>query len=479
MNVCFVVVAVAAAAAGELSAVRPLSLAEVWSSVEDHHPTIAVAAAEAAAARGDQLAIEGAFDPVVKARATGDAGYYPGVIADVGVDVPTTLWGATVSGGWRGGYGEFPAYDGKFKTNDGGELRLGLLLPLLRDGPIDRRRAGVERIALEQRVQDEAVRGARLEMRRAAAVAYWEWVAAGARVDVAERALELARARDAQLFERARAGDVPVIEHRDNERLVAQRRARVAIAVRALEKAALDLALFLRDGDGAPVVVDAARLPPLTPPAPRVEDRRALVDEALSKRPDVARLRIVDEQLGVDARLADNQLLPGVALVAGVSQDLGGSSSPPPSSTTAWDADPKTRATPEAEIGLSVDLAVPFRQARGRIAVVQAQRARLAEQARLLRDRVVVEVDDAGSAARAAAARIEAAASEVDAATAVEVAERARFEAGDATLLTVNLREVATVDAQLAAVDAALEARRAEVALLAATARVLDDGDGR
>jgi len=472
VNVVSLVVAVAAVV-GDVPTAPPLSLADVWASVEAHHPTIAIAAAEAAAARGDQLAQDGAFDPVIKGKATGDAGYYPGLIADVGVDVPTSVWGATVSGGWRGGYGDFPAYDGKYKTNDGGELRLGLLLPLLRDGAIDRRRAGVERVALEQRVQEEAVRGARLELRRAAAVAYWEWVAAGARVDVARRALELARARDAQLLERARAGDVATIEHRDNERLVAQRRARVAVAERALDKAALDLALFVRDDGGAPVVVDASRLPTLTPPPARIEDRRALIDEALARRPDVVRLQIVDEQLGVDARLADNQLLPGVALVAGVSQDLGGSSSTP-SSPTAWGAGDKTRAVPEAEVGVAVDLAVPFRQARGRVAVVQAQRARLAEQARLLRDRVAVEIDDAGSAARAAAARLAAATAEVDAAVDVEDAERTRFVAGDATLLTVNLREVATVDARLASIDAALEARRAEIALLAATARVLD-----
>jgi outer membrane protein TolC len=469
-----VIVADAPSSTTAPAAVRPLTLGDVWNSVEAHHPTIAVAAAEAAAARGEQLAQDGAFDPVVKAKTVGDVGYYPGIIADVGVDVPTTLWGTTLSGGWRGGYGDFPAYDGKLKTNDGGELRVGLLVPLLRDGAIDRRRAGVERLSLEQRVQDEAVRAARLELRRAAGLAYWEWVAAGARVDVARRALALAQTRDAQLAERARVGDVAAFEHRDNERIVAQRRARLASTERGLEKAALDLALFLRDDDGAPVVVDVARLPSLTTPAPARDDRVALVDDALRLRPDVARLRIVDEQLGVDARLADNQLLPGLSLSAGVSQDLGDSSSTP-SSPTAWSAAGKTRAVPEAEVGVTFDLPVPVRQARGRVAVVQAQRTRVAAQARLLRDRVVVEVDDARSAARAAAARIAAAADEVAAAAAVEDAERVRFDAGDATMLMVNLRETATVDARLATVDAALDARRAEVALLAATAHLLDD----
>ncbi len=460
--------------APSLAEVQPLTVVEVWDAVEAHHPTVAVALADAAAARGDQLAADGAFDPLVRARALGDAGYYPGLVADVGVDVPTTAWGATVSGGWRAGYGDFPVYDGKWKTNDGGEVRLGLLVPLLRDGPIDRRRAGIEKLALEQRVQAEGVRLARLELRRVAAIAYWEWVAAGARVDVARRALALALARDAQLAARAAAGDLAVIEHRDNDRLVAQRRARLAAADRALEKAALDLSLFLRDDGGAPVVVDAARLPALEPPAPPGQGRAVVLADADARRPDLARQRLVVDQIEVDARLADNQLLPGLALQAGVSQDLGPSTMVP-SSSTAWSADGKTRAVPEAEVGLSFDLPVPLRQARGRIAVVQAQKQRAREQLRLLQDRVAIEVDDARSAARAAAARVAAAAAEVDAAVAVEDAERVRFDAGDATLLTVNLREGATVDARLTAIDAALEARRAEVALAAATARLLND----
>ncbi len=455
------------------AASAPLRLDEVWAAVEQHHPAIATALAEAAAARGELLAADGAFDPVLKARGVGDAGYYPSVTTDVGIDVPTTLWGATVSGGWRGGFGDFPTYEGKQLTNDAGEVRLGLLLPLLRDGPVDRRRATIERLGLEQRVQDEAVRLARLELRRTSALAYWEWMAAGARVDVARRALDIALARDAQLAERARAGDLALIERRDNDRLVAQRRARLVAARRALEKAALDLALFLRDAQGMPIVVDAARLSTLAVPPTPVEDRRAVVDEALDKRPDVARLRLIASQIDVDARLADNQLLPGLALQAGVSQDLG-SAPAAPKSSTAWSADGKTRAVPEAEVGLSFDLPVPLRQARGRAAVVQAQKARVTEQLRLLSDRVAVEVDDARSAAQAAQERVMAATAEVEAAAAVEDAERMRFDAGDATLLTVNLREGATVDARLAAIDAALEARRAEVALLSATGRALD-----
>jgi len=200
-----------------------------------------------------------------------------------------------------------------------------------------------------------------------------------------------------------------------------------------------------------------------------------VLDEARDQRPELRRQRLVVEPLGVHARLADNLLLPGLALQAGVLQDLGPSATSP-SSATAWGADGKTRAVPEVKVGLSFDLPVPLRQARGRVAVAAAQRDRAAPQPRLLTDRVDIDVDDDRFAARAAAARVAAVAAEVAAAAAVEDAERARSEVSDATLLTVNLREGATVDARLTAMDAALEVRRAEVAFDAATARILGGG---
>lgn len=455
--------------------VATVGLDDVRIATERHHPTIAAALLDQAAMRGELMAGDGAFDPVVKARALGDVSYYQSGIIDVGVDVPTPLWGTTFTGGWRLGAGDFPIYDGKLKTNDGGEVRLGLLVPLLRDGAIDRRRSTIEKLTLEQRVQDEAVRAARLELLRQASFAYWEWVAAGARLTVADELLALAVTRGAQLDDRVAHGDAASVDQRDNQRLIAQRRARVAAQNRALERAAFELSLYLRDDSGAPRVVTRADLPVLEPAAAVVIDVDLARADAHERRPELRRLAIVGEQLGVDVRLAENQLLPGLSLSASVSQDIGKTSPPLSSSSSVWAPDPKTRDIPDVEVGVGFDLPVPLRQARGRIAVAEAARARLEQQRRLVGDRVSLDVDDARSAAVAAAERVAAAAAEVDAAVFVEAAERVRFDAGDSTLVVVNLREVATAEARLAAAEAGLESRRAEVALAAATARLLDD----
>lgn len=204
----------------------------------------------------------------------------------------------------------------------------------------------------------------------------------------------------------------------------------------------------------------------------------ALAD-ALAARPEVLRLGHQRAQLGVERDLADNQLFPGLALSAGVSQDFGPTSAPLSSSSSVWAPDPKTRGAPEAQVGLTFELPVPVRQARGRAAALSAQAERLAEQERLVRDRVAVDVDDARSAVVAAAARVDAAAAEVAAADAVLAAERARFTSGDSTILLVNLREQAAMEAALALIDATVEAQRAAIATRAATAALLDDGPAR
>lgn len=77
----------------------------------------------------------------------------------------------------------------------------------------------------------------------------------------------------------------------------------------------------------------------------------------------------------------------------------------------------------------------------------------------------MLEAHDAWQARRAALLRAAAAVVEVEAAEAVLIGERQRFEAGDSTLVIVNLREVALAEARLAAAEAQVDVARADVAL--------------
>jgi outer membrane protein TolC len=130
-----------------------------------------------------------------------------------------------------------------------------------------------------------------------------------------------------------------------------------------------------------------------------------------------------------------------------------------------WNPDPKTRSLPDAAVDLRFEVPVPQRVARGRALAADAGVRRATATLQLLEDRIMLEAHDAWQARRAALSRAAAAVLEVEAAEAVLVGERQRFEAGDSTLVVVNLREVAFAEAQLAAAEAQVDVARADVAL--------------
>jgi outer membrane protein TolC len=414
------------------------------------------------------LAAEGAFDPALKVGSGGEVGNYTSVDADAGAQALLPWLGARVDGGWRLGVGDDPIYAGKDKTSDFGELQLGVRVPLLRDLLIDDRRAGVERQLLEAARRRAAADAARLDIQRGAATAWFDWVAAGARFDVARDLLTLAEARDEQIRRRAAAGDLPAVEVADNARLIARRRQRLITSERALQRASLTLALSLRDDDGRPVTPSPDALPRLATLhalGPASDARDALVEAALRQRPEIVGLRQAVSQSLVDERLADNQLLPGLSVGAKVSQDIGPTHEPWSQSSTVWNPDPKTRSLPDASVDLRFAVPIPQRVARGRAVVAEAavRKARALQQ--FLEERITIEVDDARQRQDAARARAAAAAVEVEAAEAVLAGERDRFEAGDSTLVVLNLREVALAEARLADVEARVDVSRAEVAM--------------
>ena len=432
----------------------PLELPAVLASVERHHPLVAAADRDRDAADGELLAAEGGFDPQWRTRAAvAPVGYYNPLTVDTSIVQPTRLWGATLFAGWRLGeglsYTGIPIYDGKSETNTLGEVRAGLSVPLWRNGPIDRARANVRRAELGRTVAALGAQQQRLELARLAAWRYWEWAAAGRRLAVARALLALASERDAALAERVARGDLPAVERTDNARAVAQREGAVAAARRALEQAAIELSLYLRDGRGSPRVPAPEELPGAAP-EPSALDAACVsrnARRAATARPEPRRFEAQRERERVERAWAENQRRPAIDVTVAASHDLG--------------QGPQSRQGPVLEAGLVLDIPLLNRAATGRARVAEAAMARAEEQRRLALDRVAADVRDAVSALEAARERVGAARRESAAAREVAELERQRLTLGEGTLLVLNLREVAAAEAGIREVDALLEWQRA------------------
>lgn len=427
-----------------------LTLEKVLTMIETHYPPMLAASLERDIARGEHLAAEGGFD--LNARGFGSwkpLGFYQYDRVDTLLEQPTTLWGTSLYGGWRLGNGNFPSYYGAEDTGSLGEVRGGVKVPILKDGATDRRRANLKRAAIGTQVAEHLVAQRLLELRRAATRAYWAWVIAGERLRINKALLNIAEMRDSGIATRVRAGDLPAIEHTDNQRTVMERRARLIDARRRLEQAANELSLWVRDGSGKPLMLRDDQLPKKLPdlshdslyhhPTPTSLFPSAY-RMALKRRPEVARFLKSLEQLDIELKWTENQVLPRLDAMAGVSKDMG-------------IVDP-TRAPTEVDISFVLEVPLQLRAARGKAEVTKAQRERLALDQKFLKERISADVRDALIALEAAQKRIVVAQQAARLAETLEKAEQANFDLGNSTILVVNLREQASVDAQLVVAEA-------------------------
>lgn len=412
-----------------LGAPSSLPFTQVLESL-DQHPEIAAAFAKVDMIRAKRQKADGAFDTKAKA---GLESYVTGKnqrdMFGVSVEQPTTLWGTRLSAGWRRGVGTVPPYDGLLATVDEGEFTLGVKVPLLRGRATDSARTGVRRAS----VAFIEVRARLEEKRRALAVkaarAYWEWVAAGHAAQAYESLLVDARTRDAGMKVRAEAGDVPRIALLETRRAVLKRDAQKIKAIRSVEKAAIKLGLYLRVNG--------------RPSAPSIDALPALPDPEMLKSPDARRP-------AVDAVLARVQH-------AELTSDLGKNSQLPQLDFEAKTVQPLGNEKSEVAMGLKFSLPLQRRKAFGEAARAQAEARRGRAEAQWLNEQIDARIADARSAARAAAAQVEATRLAFEAADAVVHAQRERISSGDTELLTLNLREQIATETRVAWIKARAE----------------------
>ncbi len=428
---------------------KGLTLDEVIASVKKSYPLIQAAVAEARKAESDYLAAQGGFDPTLKSAYMNDfGGYYNNHYADISVEQPTPFWGTRVFTGWRKGIGNFPIYDAKMATFDGGEARIGIEVPLLKGGMIDDRRARIQ--SSEQGVfsANENMQAQLFEFSRQAAQKYWDWVAAGRKILIAKELLEIALQRDEAIHQRIKHGDAPEMDQIDNQRAVLQRRSGLIASERNFQKATFDLALYYRDLEGHPVNVSLDQLPDEFS-AQKIQTLLQEVEKkSVSSRnhPELKKLSHQANQLQVDYQLSKNQVLPKLDFKFGVYSDFG--------------VNPRTYYLPASnyptEYRASVNLEFPlfFRTARGKLNASLAAIDKIETYQNYTRDKLNLQTQEALVSMKAAFNRLELARNEIELAIKLEKMERIRASHGDSSILFVNLREQTTRDAMVKEVEA-------------------------
>ncbi len=431
--------------AATLHTTQPLLLSEIRQSVTGLYPPLLATLIERDIAAGRLQSAQGTFDFNVFANAFGTpVGVYESGTVETGFEKFLGLWGSTLFGGYRLTEGDrLPDYYRKDRTQEGGELSLGVKVPLLQDGRIDKRRAAVMKARYDAELADPLIQRQEINFIQASTAAYFSWLAAGTKLRLAQKQLNLARDRVEILQKQVETGLIKKLVITDNRRLVVDREIQTTRARRAFEAAALALSLFHRNENMEPLITGIDRLPKTFP---ELVDPTSLnlVDDvqfALERRPELKQVAIKLAKAGIDLEQARNEMMPVLDASLSGAQNFG----------------QDTYKDIEAfELKAKVEFRMPLerREARGDRVIAESKQHQLLYEARFARERISNEVRNAHSALVAAYEQIEMAAINVALAEELEGAEKEMFNQGASDFLAVQLREQSTFAAQMKSVEA-------------------------
>jgi outer membrane protein TolC len=422
-----------------------LLLSDVMASLYRSYPIILAARLESSRTRGELVAAYGSFDTKLYGSSIAEpTGFYRNYRSGLGV-ARQTWWGGYLSAGYRLGRGVYQPWYLERETEKGGEFKVGWTQPLLQGRAIDANRVAIFQASLAQQAAAPIQQQAILDAAREAANFYWDWLAAGAMYEAQRELLALAEERGEKFEDGFKAGKFAEIDVILNRQLIAERKSKVIESEQKYRATTFKLSLFLRDEQGQPMIPDDQWLPEHFPiiETPPVGDYQTDLGNALARRPEPRLLQLEIQQVNLDRRLAQNDLLPALDFISETSQDIGQPGS-------------KSNDKGEFELVVGVQGEVPIqrRKARGKIQSTSAKIAQIEEKLRLQRDKIGVELQTTYNALQLSTRIVEQA--EVSLRAAFESLDRYRFafERGKADLIYLNLLETKANETEIKLVDA-------------------------
>lgn len=446
----------------QVAANDPLQPDDVLAASAAHFPGILESMAQRRVAQGRVTEAQGAFDLVFSADSFGRVdGFYDGTTVEGGARKGLRPLGASIYSKYSVSDGTFPIYEDQYFTNNGGDLKVGVLFSLLRDRDIDARRFAETDSELALGQADLELLLTRIGVQQRALSAYWHWVAMGQQLAVYRDLLDIALTREKALEVEVRTGRRAEIFLTENRQNITRRQTLVTQAERDFRVAANQLAFFLRDEDGQPRVPDAERLP-ASDAIKDVSEPVGVPDmdvgSILSKRPELNIVETAMRRASREVALSENNLLPRLDLNFELAEPFGSIGEGGPS-----------RDTRDAIVGFTFSVPLERRAAKGRLSQARAKLDALEQERRQLEDRIELELRNILLELNVARRLMQLAALEVEQSETMRKAEQRRFEQGASDFFVVNVREETAADARVRYYDAYRAAQLAQAEFHAAT----------
>lgn len=329
------------------------------------------------------------------------------------------------------------------ETGFGGEYGGGVMVPLMRGLFINEKLTNEKIAKVGEPLATQSFSLTRLDILLRASLAYWNWVGAQRKMQVARRLVQLSNILVAAAAKRADSGDLPAIEITEAEADIQRRKADLIAAELDFKKATYDLAVFLFDTSGRPAPFLDEPNVPVDWPVPS-EFTAGQIDEsvirAIARRPELKRIALEREQVKLQLRQARNDLLPTADATYTQGYDTGASG---------------IGRVFRAQVVFSQP--IYLRSARGRIKAAHFNIEALNADEISERQRIVAEVMSTAAAINAAMEKYLALKLLTLKAEQVYQGEQKRFNFGDSTVFLVTQRERQLFDARIRLVDAQVE----------------------
>ncbi len=363
--------------------------------------------------------------------------------------------------------------------------------PLFRNLRTDAARTQLTITALDREKSNALLQQQVFETVAAVERAYWQLVEAKREVEVRSDSITLAEKQRTDTQSRIDARTAAALDIAQPTAEVERRRSDYFLAQENAARAERQLKLLMTDDPADPIWSQTfAPTDQVDVAITRVDIQRALAD-AMSRRPEIAAMTADVRATEAQTALAKDALRPQVDVVGGYTmRGLAGTHNPQtvafPGVITPF---PDVLAGalgqsyamlfqqrfPDASIGVSVDVPLGRRGAKGDYGAAQAQQRQASLRLSQTRDRLAVDVLNAATALETAAARIQSTRAGLAAAGTQLRAEQDRFDAGASTNFLVLTRQNDLQQAQLAEISALADYRKAQTEFARATGTLLVD----
>lgn len=402
------------------------------------HPLIRRAQLLPAFAAAELRIARGGFDPKLGAsfREKEQKGTHYYSVLESYVKIP--VWIGELSAGFEQGQGQF--INPENFTSQGGLLYAGISIPIMRDLVLDERRTALRQAQLLGELNDAEQLSTINKLLLSAIKAYWDWQAATQQAAYLRVGLDLADFRYQGVIERVANGYEAPIDTVEAHLEVLKRQAMLVDAELSAQIAALRLSSFLWSPDGQPLELRDSIMPQqsqlnLPPFEQALPD--SLKDIAWQFHPDLRKLQIKQQQLGFEARLWRQRVLPDVRLeFKPLLEAQGGQLN-------------GQVLSENYKFGLTASFPIFLRKERGKRRQVELKLQDLGYMETQLGRDILIGIDMGYRQLLASESLLSIQEQSVDNALQLQVGETEKFFQGESTLFLVNRRERTALEAQL------------------------------